>query len=460
VRRTRLITLTIAVLIALAVGFIAVSRLMNPRVSPSTLDCTSTPAATIEGMPTPTTCVDTGFRPDPHGFSFPNWAGTSNGDDIAIDTLVALFGARNVCIDITSATCAPRPAAVQWAAQMNELLANGRCEGMSVQAERFFTGLEAAAQVDPGAQTASDLSKEHPALIAGINYWWATQLMPEVASAASASRALLPSRIVTDVVTGLRQGTANTMGVYSNQGAHSLTPFAVTYAQPYFSVWVYDSNHPGQAGRVLVDASNEQWHYQSTASDNPDADGGWTGVGAGGLEYTPMSVRMEDFTAPFSDDPDENAFALAVVATSADTSTEVDLVITGTGVVLNTAGPGIPPDGYVVQHIDDDGIGYGTLVYVRPPSALTIIPNASEAGVPVRVSLDGPRLPWQEVTFTTSGVGDQPVHIEVSADSGTRIVTTGSIPVTVTFDAGESALSTLTSTSSGVLSVPARSALD
>jgi hypothetical protein len=80
--------------------------------------------------------------------------------------------------------------------------------------------------------------------------------------------------------------------------------------------------------------------------------------------------------------------------------------------------------------------------------------------VPVRVSLDGPRLPWQEVTFTTSGVGDQPVHIEVSADSGTRIVTTGSIPVTVTFDAGESALSTLTSTSSGVLSVPARSALD
>ena len=29
--------------------------------------------------------------------------------------------------------------------------------------------------------------------------------------------------------------------------------FAVTYDEPYFSIWVYDSNHPGEPGRVLVD---------------------------------------------------------------------------------------------------------------------------------------------------------------------------------------------------------------
>jgi hypothetical protein len=459
VRRTRLITFAIAVLVAVTIGILAASRLVTV-LSPSALDCASTPGATIEGTPTPTTCVDSGFRPDPHGFEFPNWAGTSSGDAIDVETLVALFGARNVCTDATTSTCAPQPAAVQWAAQMNELLANGRCEGMSVQAERFFTGLEEVAEVDPRAQTAGDLAKQNPELVASIDYWWATQLMPEVAAAASASRALPPSQIVADVVAGLRNGTANTMGLYSSQGAHSVTPFAVTYAEPYFSIWVYDSNHPGSPGRVLVDASTEGWHFQSTVSGNPEADGGWAGIGAGGLEYTPMSVRMADFTTPFSDNPDANAFALAVIATSADTSTEVDLVIIGNGVEIHTADRSDPPEGFVVQHINDDGIGHGTLVYVRPSTALTITPSASEAGVPVRISLDGPSLPWQEITFTTATAGAQPARIEVSPETGTRVVATGEVPVTVTFDAGRPDLDTRTLTSPGERRVPVRSPLD
>jgi hypothetical protein len=265
---------------------------------------------------------------------------------------------------------------------------------------------------------------------------------------------------VADVVAGLRNGTANTMGLYSSQGAHSVTPFAVTYAEPYFSIWVYDSNHPGSPGRVLVDASTEGWHFQSTVSGNPEADGGWAGIGAGGLEYTPMSVRMADFTTPFSDNPDANAFALAVIATSADTSTEVDLVIIGNGVEIHTADRSDPPEGFVVQHINDDGIGHGTLVYVRPSTALTITPSASEAGVPVRISLDGPSLPWQEITFTTATAGAQPARIEVSPETGTRVVATGEVPVTVTFDAGRPDLDTRTLTSPGERRVPVRSPLD
>lgn len=450
----------LAAALTLLSAVLVIPRVLDHGVGPDSLECTSTPGATLAGMPTPTTCVDSGFRPDPHGFAFANWAGTTSDDAIGTKTLVALFGAQNVCIDPTQPECTPRPAAVQWAAQMNELLANGRCEGMSVSAERFFTGLETVATLDPNADTVADLGRANPQLVADIDYWWATQLMPEVAAAAAASRALPPSQIVADVVTGLRSGSANTMGIYSDQGAHSLTPFAVTYAEPYFSVWVYDSNHPGQAGRVLVDPTEERWNYQSTAAADPDADGGWHGVGPGGLEYTPMSVRMSDFTTPFSDDTTENAFALAVVATSADSSTEVDLFIIGNGVEINTVDRSDPPEGFVVQHIDDDGIGHGTLVYVRPTTALTLTPSASEAGVPVRISIDGPSLPWQEITFTTTTPGAQPVRIEVSPETGTRVATTGGVAVTVTFDAGRPELYTRTLTSSGELSVPVRRTFD
>lgn len=459
-RRRRLTILAVfaAALVAL-VGVIVLPRVLDRGTTPSALDCVSTPGSVLAGMPTPMTCADSGFRPDPHGFSFANWAGTTAGDAVTTDTLVALFGARNVCVDPDRPECTPRPVAVQWAVQMNELLANGRCEGMSVQAERFFTGLSTVASMDPHADTASDLTRDNPQLVKDIDYWWATQLMPEVAAAAAASRALPPSRIVGDVVSGLRDGAANTLGIYAKPGAHSLTPFAVTYDEPWFSIWAYDSNHPGTAGRILVDATNERWHYQSAVSADPDDDGGWNGSGAGGLEYTPISARMTDFTTPFSDDTGENAFALAVVATSADSSTEVDLRLVGPGVDIDTADESPAPADFIVQRIDDDGIGHATVVYARPSVALTITPSYSESGVPVRISIDGPSLPWQEITTTSDGAGALALRIEVSPETGTRVVVTGSSDVTVVYDVGSAELISTTIHGPGDLRVPPRSAI-
>jgi len=249
------------------------------------------------------------------------------------------------------------------------------------------------------------------------------------------------------------------MGIYAKPGAHALTPFAVTYDEPYFSVWVYDSNHPGKPGRVLVDAATEAWHYQSRPSPGAAADGGWSGSGPGGLEYTPMSVRMKDFTTPFSDNTGENAFALAIVATSADSSTEVDLRISGPGIDIDTADDGPSPEGMIVQQIDDDGIGRATLVYVRPSLPLVITPMASEKGVPVTVSIDGPKLPWQKVTLTTPARGALPMRIEVSPDTGTRVVVSGRTTVTVSYDAGRARLCRTTVTGPGETRVPTEAAI-
>ena len=428
-------------------------------VTSSALGCEASAGTSIAGQPTPFTCADTGFRPDPHGFSFANWGGVAAGDAITTKTLVALFGADNVCVDADQSRCTPRPAAIQWAAQMNELLANGRCEGMSVEAERFFTGLTALTSLDADAHATADLSRDNRRLVKDIDYWWATQLMPEVAAAASASRALQPSAIVAAVTAGLRDGSANTMGLYAKPGAHAVTPFAVTYGEPYLSIWVYDSNHPGEPGRVLVDPVGNTWHYQSQPSPDASADKGWNGSGPGGLEYTPMSVRMKDFTTPFSDDSGENAFALAIVATSADSSAEVDLRITGPGIDVDTADDGPSAEGIVVQQIDDDGIGHATLVYVRPSVSLVITPTASEAKVPVTISIDGPSLPWQKIALTTAAPGTLPVRIEVSPGAGTRVVVHGHATVTVSYDANRARLHRTTVTGPGKTHVPARSAI-
>ena len=189
-----------------------------------------------------------------------------------------------------------------------------------------------------------------------------------------------------------------------------------------------------------------------------DSRKGWNGSGPGGLEYTPMSVSMQDFTTPFSDDTGENAFALAIAATSADSSTEVDLRITGPGIDIDTADDGPSPRGIIVQQIDDDGIGHATLVYVRPSIPLVITPSASEAKVPVTISIDGPSLPWQKIALTTPAPGALPVRIEVSPNTGTQVVVTGHATVTVNYDANRARLHRTTISGPGETRVPARSA--
>ena len=112
-----------------------------------------------------------------------------------------------------------------------------------------------------------------------------------------------------------------------------------------------------------------------------------------------------------------------------------------------------------MQQIDDDGIGHATLVYVRPSIPLVITPTASEAKVPVTISIDGPSLPWQKVTLSTPTPGALPLRIEVSPDTGTRVVVTGNATVTITYDANRARLHSTTISGPGETRVPARNAI-
>lgn len=398
-----------AVLVGLA-AVVWVNRPVVPIVADD-LGCVAVQGAQIDGVTVAQICADSGFRPSSDGFAFANWGGVRRGESVTTQTMVTLFGAEHVCSNPEQESCTPTPAALQWAAQFSELLANGRCEGMSVAAERFFSGLAQVASVDPDASAVPDLARGNPAVISDITYWWATQLVPEVAGAAARSRQLEPSRIVVDVIDGLRAGASNTLGIYSDSGAHALTPFAVTFDDPMFSIWVYDSNSPGRAGRVIVDVNTEEWRYLADPMVDDAKSSGWHGRGPGGLEYTPMEVRLKDFSAPFSDDRRENGFETSIFASSPDSSTEVNLLIDTPRIRVDSLEGATASDGVIVQSIDDDGVGQAVVAYLREDEPLTLRANVNESGVPLRISLDGPGMPWQQLYVAKAPRGPLPVTI-------------------------------------------------
>ena len=404
-------------------------RIFNPaQVSAELLGCVPTPNAQIDGQPTPITCVDSNFRPSADGFSFRNWSGITLTDSVTLPTLEALFGKEHVCVNDGDAKCTPLPEAMQWVSLMNSLLSNGRCEGMSVDAERFFTGLSTIVSADPDATSVANLTRDNPRLVSDINYWWLTQLMPEVVAESAATRKLPPSRIVANVTGGLRDGASNTMGLYSTSGAHAVTPFAVTYEDPFFTIWVYDSNHPGAAGRIVVDPKAESWRYLAPGATQ---DQGWAGVGPGGLEYTPMQARMQDFTTPFSNDPNENGYFAIIIASSTNSEAEVDMRITYAGLEVSSASTDPLPEGVLSQHIDDDASGYSTIMYIHPPSAIEITATSTEPQSPVSMVIDGPLLRWQEAVLTSNAPGPLPLQIKVGVDGTVQYAVSAAVEVEV-----------------------------
>lgn len=85
----------------------------------------------------PAACSYNGFDPAVDGFSFANWGGEGQ---LGATELIGLFGKRAACAKGRGNRCVLYPAARQWAAQINESMAGGHCEGMAVMAARLFRG--------------------------------------------------------------------------------------------------------------------------------------------------------------------------------------------------------------------------------------------------------------------------------------------------------------------------------
>ena len=80
------------------------------------------------------------FDPTEDGFGFTNFAGGSGAATIQVNDLVELFGSDGLCIPGNSGICEPYPGVDLFLGQLNAVLANGLCYGISASATNHFSG--------------------------------------------------------------------------------------------------------------------------------------------------------------------------------------------------------------------------------------------------------------------------------------------------------------------------------
>jgi hypothetical protein len=232
--------------------------------------------------------ADQNFRSVRDGFSFPNYSGKPTNDEIDATVMAALFGKEAVCADKNAALCAMLPGAQAVADQLNEAMASGRCEGMAVLAQRFYDGMENRPN---GAASTGQIAQD--VVAKQIGYWWATQVAPTVAANSKLYRSMSPTQITSELITGLRNRSGFTLGLYSAAGGHAVTPIAVTKDGENFNIYVYDNNYPGEIRKVLVNSATQSWTYGAAALSAGAQSSTWSGTGAGSMDLTSMASRQD-----------------------------------------------------------------------------------------------------------------------------------------------------------------------
>ena len=345
----------------------------------------STPAQTVtfggapdlelKASPTELVGADQKFRSSRDGFSFANYAGPPTNDQIDATTMAALFGKAAVCADPAAALCVMLPGAQAVADQLNEAMASGRCEGMSVLAQRYFDGLEPR----PGGATAT-VQISQDSVAKQIGYWWATQVAPSVSANSKQYRAMTPTQITNELINGFRTRAGFTLGLYSTQGGHSVTPIAVTKDGNIQNIYVYDNNYPGDIRKVAVDTVTQSWTYGSAALNSGSAASTWTGSGAGTMDLTAMATRQGPFKVSLGSTKGLKGTSYLVVVTQKDNTTKpVGFKLKSRFGEVNSLDPkSVAKAEFPVKSFLGAGVGQGAIAYI--PTVL-----AEEGGLSLEI---------------------------------------------------------------------------
>ena len=248
--------------------------------------------------------ADSGFRPEPDGFSFPNYgddADTGPVANLGANGLVEIFG-EDVCLVGAGNSCRLSSAATTWLQVVNNATEGGHCEGMAVMSQLFFNGdLDPA---DYGAPTTYALPFEgNVALQSEIARWFAVQITEPTASAELAPT---PNDVLDLLIKTLPQPrtpeNTYTLGIFKPDmsDGHAITPFAVEdRGEGIFWILVYDNNYPGETRAIAVERDRNIWSY--LAATRPDLEGSvYIGTDeTGSLGLTPIGPRLEAQKCPF-----------------------------------------------------------------------------------------------------------------------------------------------------------------
>lgn len=231
---------------------------------------------------------NSGFIPKRDGFSFANWVATPS-KGTGIELLIQIFGRKSICknADLADA-CIPFETAEQFAIQVEERLAQGRCEGLAVFAAKNFA---------EGTTPTSLIPIEK--LSANVDFWWATQMLPAVTARSRSSRSLKPSQLITEIRHGVLRGATSTLGMYFQGQGHTVLPISIEKAGNQVHVGVYDSNTPELTQILRINTKTQVWSYSPIDKDGKTIFS-WYHKGPGALDVIPLSLRTPQHTDYFS----------------------------------------------------------------------------------------------------------------------------------------------------------------
>ena len=235
--------------------------------------------------------VATELQPTRNGWSFANFPSAAFPDiNFGGEDLVSMFGDDpGVCVNGIASPCVLTAEAASWAQMVNQSRASGHCQGLAIiAAQRFNDGTN-----PPTAELNPD-----PDTVHAVTRAFATQFLPEVQQEAAASLGLSLKDKVAAMAKSFSVGKIDkVLGLYSPEGGHAVTPFAVEYPDAKTArVMVYDSNWPGRNRYVDVDLKNERWRFSFRGDDPANDPDTWTG-GSGEMDLS--SVSFDKATCPF-----------------------------------------------------------------------------------------------------------------------------------------------------------------
>jgi len=246
--------------------------------------------------------ADTGFRPEKHGYSFPNTGGRFPRTPPIVDeaVMVKLFG-EDVCVGANTKRCRLTPPAEEWSFMINRALNGGQCEGMAVSALTIFKEIDKPRPL-LGASAARAVRRDEVQPL--IAYYAAFQAVdPLVRNVIQGRRTTTPKDALEKLQSMWKRGEMATLGFWGppGQGGHAVTPYAIEDRGNGISwIKIYDNNYPGRERRIEIDTKANTWKYD-LASINPSVPKmPWGGDAENrSLVVIPLNLRLEKAKCPF-----------------------------------------------------------------------------------------------------------------------------------------------------------------
>lgn len=244
----------------------------KPKAQSGLVSGSGSAGQSADYQPTGDIVADSGFRPDPNGFSWENYGNDVGPQNMTAANMYDLFGGQ-VCVSGSGSSCELTPTAQKWMDVENERMAGGHCMGFSVTALRFYAD---NLPLNPfGADSAFGLPiRGNLSLQSLIAEDWVFQDLPTVQE----KRVIgTPSQVLDALTSALSEsGGSNRSSAYPSlselytlvifksdgTGGHAITPYGVEdKGDGHFVILVYDNNFPGVTRAVYVDKNTNTWKY-------------------------------------------------------------------------------------------------------------------------------------------------------------------------------------------------------